>query len=74
MNKIYFALMDGELIRGAGGTVGFESSAKLRRSIGQNYYMQRLAREKGVKPKDLYTVCAVDITELWFSGDVEVIE
>lgn len=56
--KAYVAISKktGSVISGARGQKVFDDAGTLRKSIGQDYWIQSQAREQGVKPKDLYDV------------------
>jgi hypothetical protein len=58
MIKAYIAISkaDGGIMSGARGHTVFDNPETLRKSIGADYWKQRLAREKGCKVKDLYDV------------------
>lgn len=61
--KLYFAISKetGELITGARGQGAFTNARNLRRSLGQDFFLQREAREKGVRVMDLYDVHEIPI-------------
>jgi len=61
--KIYVAINKetGELMPGASGQYAYGSKASLAKSIGQDWWTRKKAREKGVRPRDLYEIYELDL-------------
>jgi hypothetical protein len=63
MIKVYIAMNKetGKVMTGARGQVAFGDAGSLRKSIGADWTVQRDARFKGCKPKDLYDVLEYEL-------------
>lgn len=67
--KLYLAIskLSGNVMCGNHGQYAYSSPATLKKSIGQAYGWQ--AKQKGVKPMDLYTIISVDVEDLKKIGE-----
>lgn len=69
--KIYVAvsLETGELMSGAKGQHAYGSIQSLTKSIGQDYWTRKKAKEQGVRPRDLYKIIELDVLQsIAFAG------
>lgn len=68
--KIYIAISKetGQVMSGAKGQYAYGSVASLSKSIGQDWWSRKKAKEQGVRPRDLYNVWEVDALDAINAG------